>query len=48
MSHECPDCGQQCNCDMEDADMGNSDDCEHFLECGLDEDDSSDDVYGEA
>lgn len=37
MSHECPECGQTCYCDMEDHDQEAPDDCSH--ECPPEDDD---------
>lgn len=36
MSHECPECGQTCYCDMEDHDQPTPDDCTH--ECPPEDD----------
>jgi hypothetical protein len=36
MSHACPECGQQCYCDLEDHDSEAPDDCCH--DCDLDDD----------
>jgi hypothetical protein len=30
MSHECPECGMVCGCDMEDHDQPQPDDCTHI------------------
>jgi hypothetical protein len=30
--HECPDCGQACDCDGEDIWWDNYDECEHYLD----------------
>ena len=30
MSHDCPDCGELCYCDMEDHLYGDADDCLHW------------------
>lgn len=37
--HECPECGQACDCDGEDHDQGAPDDCSHAC-------DEDDDFYG--
>lgn len=39
--HECPECGQACDCDGEDHDQSAPDDCQH--ECEIDDDDDDDD-----
>ena len=37
--HECPECGQACDCDMEDTWIESPDDCSHDCEPFDDEDD---------
>jgi len=32
MAHECPDCGQECYCDMEDHGQEAPGDCSHVCE----------------